>query len=226
MLLSLATFPHATVQAKKQNTIEHICEQTTKQRSCCLQLNMWLASHSHSDIPWRVVSFVSLQQIMWQRLFQGTSSAESGTIFQIFQRNIHKDVAKHMNATEDLFETTVNYYIIAAAMHFFAMWSTYDTPQANALPEDIVHRSIPEHTKCLWDKVAQLVDRYVLLSDLSKNQPKEQNQTQGIPKVCNLKKAAQRAHVGQAFRQTPCEWQAATVSHEWSSQLFIFSSKW
>ena len=118
MLLSLATFPHATVQAKKQNTIEHICEQTTKQRSCCLQLNMWLASHSHSDIPWRVVSFVSLQQIMWQRLFQGTSSAESGTIFLIFQRNIHKDVAKHMNATEDLFETTFNYYIIAAAMHF------------------------------------------------------------------------------------------------------------
>ena len=71
-------------------------------------------------------------------------------------------------------------------MHFFAMRSSNDTPQANALPEDIVHRLIPERMKCLRDKVAQLVDRYVLLSDLSalvqsaESRPKEQNQAQGI----------------------------------------------
>ena len=44
---------------------------------------------------------------MWQRLFRGTSSAESGTLFQlrnlIFRRNILKDVMKHMNAVEDFF---------------------------------------------------------------------------------------------------------------------------
>ena len=134
---------------------------------------------------------ISLQQIMWKRLFQGTSSAESGTIFQlrnlIFRRNIHKDVTKNMNATEDFFEAIVTCYIIAAAMHFCAMRSSNDTPQANAFPEDIVHRSVPERTKCLRDKVAQLVDRYVLLSDLSplvqsaEGRPKEQNQAQGIP---------------------------------------------
>ena len=108
---------------------------------------------------------------MWQRLFRGTSSAESGTIFQlrnlIFRRNIHKDVTKHMNAVEDFFETIVTCYIVAAAMHFWGMTSSSDEPHANAFPHDIASMSVPERSKSFRDKVSLVVDRYVLLSDLS-----------------------------------------------------------
>ena len=108
---------------------------------------------------------------MWQRLFRGTSSAESGTLFQlrnlIFRRNILKDVTKHMNVVEDIFETVVTCYIVAAAMHFFAMKSSGDVPHANAFPHGIASKSVSERARSFQDKVLQVVDRYVLLSGLS-----------------------------------------------------------
>jgi len=97
--------------------------------------------------------------------YRGTSSAESGTLFQlrnlIFRRNILKDVTKHMNVVEDFFETVVTCYIVAAAMHFFAMKSSGDVPHANAFPQGIASKSVSERARSFQDKVLQVVDRYV-----------------------------------------------------------------
>lgn len=73
-----------------------------------------------------------------------------------------------------------------------------------------VHKSVSERTKCLRDEVAQLFDRYVLLSDMStlvqsaESRSEEQKQAESVPsRVCNLKETAKGAH-GQSSSAKNC----------------------
>ena len=52
-------------------------------------------------------------------------------------------------------------------MHFLGITSSSDEPHANAFPHGIASMSVPERSKSFRDKVSLVVDRYVLLSDLS-----------------------------------------------------------
>ena len=108
---------------------------------------------------------------MWQWLFRGTSSAESGTLFQlrnlIFRRNILKDVMKHMNAVEDFFWNSCHLLHCAAAM-LFLQWSLQVMCHMQMLSlRGLPPSQCPSVQDPFETKVLQLVDRYVLLSCLS-----------------------------------------------------------
>ena len=77
-------------------------------------------------------------QTIFSRLYKSGSSFQGGTLLQlrnlINRRNVSGDTSGKFNATIDFFQLVVECHILAAAMHFFSMKSSDDTPSCDALP--------------------------------------------------------------------------------------------
>ena len=71
-------------------------------------------------------------QVIRKRLYNCSSGADGGTLYQlrnlILRRNVVNDPNRNMNACEDFFTFVFEAHIVAATMSAFDMSATDDTP--------------------------------------------------------------------------------------------------
>lgn len=87
------------------------------------------------------------------------------------RRNVAKDVTGRFNATIDFFELIVHCHIIAAALHFFGMSGTDETPSFNALPSNLSKWPVKEQWKVFSHAIGRLIDRYVIVKKFADLHP-------------------------------------------------------
>ena len=109
------------------------------------------------------VNHYDFMQVMYNRLYKTGTSTQGGTLLQlrnlIKRCNIATDNSGRFNAAIDFFELVCNCHIVAAAMHFFGMKSTTDTPTCNALPSLVDKWSIAQQ----WDTLSKAVLKLLVL---------------------------------------------------------------
>ena len=109
---------------------------------------------------------------MYNRLYKGGSNLEGGTLLQlrnlINRRNIATDISGRFNEAVDFFELIVRCYITTAAMQYFRMASTTDTPKQN-----MFLLGAPAHRKwhSLKQAVSSIIDNYVVVDQLQGKEP-------------------------------------------------------
>ena len=130
---------------------------------------------------------------MWQRLYKGGSSTESGTLQQlrnlIGRRNIglSTDVKGHVNEIEDFLELVVNCHMVAAAMHFFSMNSLKDQPHSNSFPTGYASWPIEKKKKVFLKKLLMIVDRYVIPEQFCISQNVQPQPVQSTPILAEVR---------------------------------------
>ena len=95
---------------------------------------------------------------MFNRLYKHGSNLEKGCLLQlrnlINRRNVASDITGRFNESSDFFELVVDCHILSAAMSYFGMYSTDDTPSKNDVP-----RNIPSKDK--WTALSRAIDNIV-----------------------------------------------------------------
>ena len=101
-------------------------------------------------------------------MYQSGSSFEGGTPLQlrnlINRRNVKRDISGKFNEAIDLFKLVVTGYVIAAALYFFGMRSVTDKPMRNS---PLCSSKEQDKWSCLQSVVANIVDQYVVVHELS-----------------------------------------------------------
>lgn len=84
----------------------------------------------------------------------------------INRRNIGKsvDVTSHVNEVEDFLVLVITCHLTAAALQFFNMSTTSDSPHSNGFPTDVAGMPLHKRKKLLFDRLERLIDEYVVSS--------------------------------------------------------------
>ena len=72
-----------------------------------------------------------------------------------------------VNELEDFPEIVIRMHLIATSMTFFSVASTDDEPHSNLFPVNIETLSVQEKKKLLFDRLKQIICRFVEVSDES-----------------------------------------------------------
>ena len=131
---------------------------------------------------------------MWERLYKPGSSKEGGTLMQlrnlINRRNVGegKKITSHVNQIEDFLELVITCHLVAAAMHFFSMYSVSDEPHSNGFPSNIAEMELYRRKNIFFSKLGKIIDEYVVPRDFSveKVKPATTQSTTGNPHLARI----------------------------------------
>ncbi len=95
----------------------------------------------------------------------------------IDRRNVKggTDVKNQVNEVEDFLELVITCHLLAAAMHFFSMESTEDTPHSSGFPTEIREADKYQRKRVFQKRMSQIIDKYVVLPQLKGHQPAGDN---------------------------------------------------
>lgn len=99
--------------------------------------------------------------MIFDYMYKTSSAGDPGTLYQLKcklnRKDVNEKVTKAFHGCESFFSTVLDGYVVYAAMEYFGMASPDDTPSKN-LP-----RRGPEGNSSLFEKVGEMVDKFVLL---------------------------------------------------------------
>lgn len=116
---------------------------------------------------------------------------DGGTLHQL--RNLinrvnvgQKAVKNQASEVKDFLESVINCHLLAAAMHFFGMSSTKDTPSRNQFPSGINSMTPAQRGHLLQDRMLKIIDQYVIPQEfmytLESNVPQRPSSTVQNPR--------------------------------------------
>lgn len=94
-------------------------------------------------------------------MYKESSAGDPGTLYQLKcklnRKDVKEKVSKAFHGCEAFFSTVLDGYVVYAAMEYFGMKSTDDSPSKNQPKRDV------ECSSSLFEKVGEMLDKYVLL---------------------------------------------------------------
>lgn len=118
-------------------------------------------------------------QVIWKRLYKGTSGSDGGTMCQlkklINRRNVVKDPSKSVAPCEEFFLLVVETHVLAAAMHLFQMTSLDDAPSSTYFPKGSEDLGSLERRRVLMQALKVMMKRYVDLTVTYDSKPQSKD---------------------------------------------------
>ena len=120
-------------------------------------------------------------QVIWRRLYSGSSVMDCGTMYQlrnlVNRRNVVSDPKDNEAACEDFMITVTDAHVLACAMELFEMDTLTDVPSNKFFPDGSSELDSLQRRDILLLAAEHLVEKYVDLS-IPEKKPQKQNKKQ------------------------------------------------
>ena len=148
----------------------------------CIFIHCGLIQYIPNNIIIIIIEKISLYtyiQVIWRRLYNGSSVMDGGTMYQLWnlvnRQNVVSDPKDNEAACEDFMITVTDAHVLACAMELFEMDTLTDRPSKKFFPDGSSELDSLQQRNILLLAAEQLVKKYVNLS-IPEEKPKKQKQ--------------------------------------------------